>query len=268
MSTDSSLSFLAKLKNKALYQVEKWVNDPEANTFASSRASSEPVKEQVKEALEDLPAEEEQEPTSDSAVIRVLQKMMYYTKRILAVAFFPFLAALLASTVANEMIIYPAPIRLIFFLFTLVLCLLSRVVLVLLGAFFLCKWGFHYYVNNMSDGPKRLIAPTLFAFLPLTPRESENPLLNALLRPFQYGERWSAKDGEELQTRMDMYQQTLKEAFPYVEQIQTTEPFQSQLGKIETRFRELHRAMAPPPSQPEPEPEPKPQEAPKAPTAV
>ena len=246
MSTDSSLSLLDKLKNRGRYYVEKLVNDPDANTFVREQNKENPAPpappSPIKEAMEDAPVEE---PESSSPVVRVLQKMLYYTKLAIKIAFFPFLSALLASLIANEMIIYPSPIRLIFFIFTLSVCLLIKPVIVLLSVFYLCKWGFHYYVNKMSDGPKRFIMPTLFAFLPLTTKEYSNSLINILARPFQYGEKWSVTDGKELEQRMELYQQALKEAFPYVESIQTTEPFQSQLQKIETGFRELHQAFNP-----------------------
>lgn len=246
MSTDSSLSLLDKLKNKGRYYVEKLVNDPDANTFARERNKGSPapvpVTVPIKEAMEDAPVEE---PESSSPVIRVLQKMLYYTKLVIKIAFFPFLSALLASLIANEMIIYPSPIRLIFFIFTLSVCLLAKPIIVLLSVFYLCKWGFHYYINKMSDGPKRIIMPTLFAFLPLTTKEYSNSLVNILARPFQYGEKWSVADGKELEQRMELYQQALKESFPYVESIQATEPFQSQLQKIETSFHELHQAFNP-----------------------
>jgi hypothetical protein len=249
MSADSSLSFFSKLKNKALYQVEKWVNDPDANQFMRENTvlHKGDDKISVKEAMEDIPSEAEAEKvaTSNSPVIRVFQKMFYYTKRIISIAFFPFLAILFASLIANEMIIYPAPIRLVFFIFTVIICILSRVILTFIGIFYLCKWGFHYYINEMSDGPKRLIMPSLFALLPLTTKEYSNTFMNIIARPFQYGERWSVKDGEELQQRMNMYQTALDESFPYLQRIKTTEPFQTQHVKIETNFSELHKAFAP-----------------------
>ena len=192
--------------------------------------------------MEDTPTEE---PESSSPVVRVLQKTLHYTKQALRYAFYPFLVALLASLVANEMIIYPAPVRLIFFIFTFFLCFFIPPVLILISVFYLCKWGFNYYVNVMSDGPKRLIMPTLFAFLPLTTKKYENSLINVLARPFQYGEEWSVTDGKELEQRMELYQNALNDAFPYLESIKNTEPFDSQLKKIETRFHDLHRIFNP-----------------------
>lgn len=254
-----SISLLDKLKNKALYKVETLINDPEANRFAAEKAEREKEEKDkaekekqekaknistsppVKEALE-----QPEEPESSSAVVRIAKKTFGYIKRILEVAFFPFLSILFASFIANEMIIYPAPVRLCFFVFTLIICLLSRTVIVILSLFYLCKWGFHYYVNEMSDGPKRLIMPTLFAILPLTTNEYPNRFKNFFAKPFQYGERWSRRDARELDTRMEMYQTSLKEAFPFVEAIKTQEPYQEQLQKISKKFSELHQAMAPP----------------------
>jgi hypothetical protein len=213
---------------------------PTLSVFSSFPALLRP---QVKEAMEDTP-----EAESDSPVIRVIQKMIRYIKRFLEIAFFPFLSFLMASFIANEMIIYPAPIRLAFFLFTFLLCLSSTFIVVLLCLFYLCKWGYHYYVNEMSGGPKRIIMPTLFAFLPLTTKTYSNRLINWLATPFQYGEKWSKKDGEELKQRMELYETALKESFPYVEALKNQDPFEEQLQKIAKVFEELHQ---PPPTPPE-----------------
>ena len=261
-----SISLLDKLKNKALYKVETLINDPEANRFAAEKAEKEKEErdraekekqEKAKNATASPPPvkealEQPEEPESSSAVVRIAKKTFGYIKQILEVAFFPFLSILFASFIANEMIIYPAPIRLCFFVFTLVLCFFSKTIIAILSLFYLCKWGFHYYVNEMSDGPKRLIMPTLFAILPLTTNEYPNRFKNFFAKPFQYGERWSRRDARELDTRMEMYQESLKEAFPFVEAIKTQEPYQEQLQKISKKFSELHQAMAPPAAPPAP----------------
>lgn len=205
----------------------------------------------VKEPMEDTP--EQEEPESDSPVIRVFQKMIRYTKQFISIAFIPLLSLLMASFIANEMIVYPAPIRLVFFLFTLFICITTRFIAILLGLFYLCKWGYDYYVNEMSDlpGPKRLIMPTPFALLPLTTKTYTNRFFNWLASPFQYGETWSKSDAEELKRRMELYQESLKEAFPYVEAIKNQDPFSQQLEKIAKGFAELHKApLAPPPAAP------------------
>jgi hypothetical protein len=255
MSSDASLSFLSKLKNKAVYQVEKLVNDPAANRFMEEKQKEQ--EKQREQEKKEKPSEKEKKGVTEpletdtpddtsSPVVRALKKAVEYVKRGVEIAFFPFLALLFASFVANEMIIYPAPIRLAFFLFTAIVCFLSRTILVVVGMFYLCKWGYSYYVNEMSDGPKRLIMPTLFAFLPLTTREYPNRFKNFFARPFQYGERWSKRDARELDTRMELYQASLKDSFPFIEAIKTQEPYQGRLQKIQKNFSELHKEMAPP----------------------
>lgn len=202
------------------------------------------VTPKIQEPMEEQAPEE---PESDSPVIRIFQKIIRWIKYIVQIAFFPVIAALLASFVANEMIIYPAPIRLGFFLFTFLLCYTMRHILILLGIFYICKWGFHYYVNEMSDGPKRLIMPTTFAFLPLTTRQYQSRFMNTIMSPFQYGEGFSKKDGEELQQRMEGYKEALDEAFPYLQAIKTQEPFETRHRKIEAQIAALHLPPPPPP---------------------
>lgn len=191
----------------------------------------------VKEALEGGPT-----PESDSAVVRVIQQIFYYIQYIIEVSFFPFLSLIMASLIANEMIVYPAPIRFAFFLFTFLMCLSADFIVIMISLFYLLKYGFHYYVNEMSGGPKRIIMPTLFAMLPLTTKTYENRFINWLATPFQYGETWSEHDADELKERMELYDTALKESFPYVEALKSQDPFEGQLEKIVKAFEELHKA--------------------------
>jgi hypothetical protein len=184
------------------------------------------------------------------SIKNVTKKLVRTLKRIVRVVLFPSIALVIASLIANEMIIYPAPIRLVFFLFTFIICATLPFVLFSISFFFLCKWGYDYYVNEMSDGPKRIIMPTLFAVLPLTTKTYNNRFINWLAKPFQYGETWSKADGEELNKRMELYDTALKEAFPYVEAIKTQDPFEQQLQKIVKAFSELHQPPLPPVSAP------------------
>lgn len=153
------------------------------------------------------------------------------------------LVLLLSSLVANEMIVYPPPIRLGFFLFTLILCLLASPVIFILSIYFLCKKGYDYYINELmwEEGmPKQIIMTSLFAFLPLTTNESEGRLKNFFMKPFQYGGQFSQQDGEELAKRMEMYEEDLRESFPYLEKIKNKEPFDARLEKSTTQLKTLH----------------------------
>lgn len=184
-------------------------------------------------------------PTTGIQPKKIVKNIWRNIKRIVQVAFIPFIGLVMASLISNEMIVYPPAIRLIFFIFTFILCIVSNMVLFVLVIFYLCKWGYHYYVNEMSDGPKRNIMPTLFAFLPLTTSEYTNRFKNFIVRPFQYGERWSKKDGEELKKRMELYETSLKESFPFIEVIKSREPYDERLKKIQFNFEKLHKYIAP-----------------------
>jgi len=267
-------SFLTKLKNKVAYQIHSAVDDPEAKEFAEKQdKEKQEKKEKEKQEKHEKEKQEKQEsqdtqketfqappPESDSAVVRIVQKMFYYTKEAIRSAFYPVLTLLMASLIANEMIVYPAPIRLGFFLFTLFVCMVIKPVIFLLGFYFLCKKGYDYYINELmwQEGmPKEIIMTSLFAFLPLTTNESEGRIKNFFMKPFQYGGQFSQKDGEELAKRMEMYDEDLRQAFPYLEKIKNKEPFQARLEKITTQMKTLHDFVELPDSDDEEEPEPK-----------
>ena len=254
-------SFLTKLKNKVAYQIHSVVDDPEAKEYAEKQKQEKEKQEREKQEKQEKEKEKQDkqgtqespdtqketfqapEPESDSAVVRIVQKMLYYTKEAIRSAFYPVLTLLMASLIANEMIVYPAPIRLGFFLFTLFVCMVIKPVIYLLGFYFLCKKGYDYYINELmwQEGmPKEIIMTTLFAFLPLTTNESEGRIKNFFMKPFQYGGQFSQKDGEELTKRMEMYDEDLRGAFPYLEKIKNKEPFQARLEKITTQMKTLH----------------------------
>jgi flagellar biosynthesis GTPase FlhF len=273
-------SFLTKLKNKVAYQIHSVVDDPEAKEYAEKKKQEkekekekqEKEKEKEKQEKEKKQEREKQEPSqetqkepfqegtppSDSVVVRIFEMMIWYTKEAIRAAFYPVLTLLMASLISNEMIVYPSPIRLGFFLFTLFVCMMIKPVIFLLGFYFLCKKGYDYYINELmwQEGmPKEIIMTTLFAFLPLTTNESEGRIKNFFMKPFQYGGQFSQKDGEELAKRMEMYEEDLREAFPYLEKIKNKEPFAPRLEKITTQLKTLHDFVVLPDSDDESEEE-------------
>jgi hypothetical protein len=159
----------------------------------------------------------------------------------------PVTCLLLASLVANESIIYPPQVRLAFFIVTLVACLLSSGVMTVLILFYIGKRIYDYYINEMSENPKRLIMPTLFALLPLMPNDHPNRVINGLTKTMKYGDKYKPGRGHdaEIQKRMEMYQEQLDESFPYLQVIKTKDPFKGRLDKIQTNFEKLHKAVAP-----------------------
>lgn len=189
---------------------------------------------------------------------KILKQTWRNIKRYHGIVIYYSLVFLFSSLISNEMIVYPAPIRLGFFLFTLFVCMVIKPVIFLLGFYFLCKKGYDYYINELmwQEGmPKEIIMTTLFAFLPLTTNESEGRIKNFFMKPFQYGGQFSQKDGEELAKRMEMYEEDLREAFPYLEKIKNKEPFAPRLEKITTQLKTLHDFVVLPDSDDESEEE-------------
>jgi hypothetical protein len=168
-------------------------------------------------------------------------------KRYLPMLIKPVICLLLASLVANESIVYPPQVRLAFFIVTLVACLLSSGVMTMMIVFYIGKRIYDYYINEMSENPKRLIMPTLFALLPLMPNDHPNRVINGLTKTMKYGDKYKPGRGHdaEIQKRMEMYQEQLDESFPYLQVIKTKDPFKGRLDKIQTNFERLHQAVAP-----------------------
>lgn len=243
---DDQLSFLTKIKNNFVYKINNAINDPDANQYAKEKLDKEKEKEeQNKKPQEPVITEkyEDPNPTDDGnpdeiSFSRIVKKIWNYIKLIFEKGFFPFIAIILAMYVANEMIVYPAPIRVVFFIFVFVLCFLFKHVTILLGFFYLCKSGYDYYINNMAGGEKRRIMPRIYALLPVTTYRSESPLTAFFLSPFQYPK--SKKDEEELVKVMEEYNNALTESFSYLDKVKTLPFFVEGLKKISTNFEGMH----------------------------
>ena len=213
--SDSLLgTMLTNLKNKATYQAFNAVTDPKANDFASKQTA--PL----------LPPSTPEPPPKDAtdgdpdtfSASRFFKKIGSHTSNIASTIFVPFVALILSMYVANEMIVYSVPIRLIFFIFTFMICFLFTPFLILLAGYYLCKWGYEYYLNQLSDGPKTKIMPTIFALLPLTTTIPVSSFSAFFMYPFTYPK--NRKDAEQLPIVMNDYMESLKKAFTYFKKVQ------------------------------------------------
>jgi hypothetical protein len=113
--------FLKRLQNKLTYYIYKTVNDDEANKYAEQKQKQTPteIKEDIVEAVT-LPTTTTTVDQID--ISRILENVYDKGSQLVSILFYPILSLYLASLVANELIVYPAPIRLIFFILVLVLC--------------------------------------------------------------------------------------------------------------------------------------------------
>lgn len=242
-------SLVSSLKNKVAYNLHQAVDDPEANSFASNQPVSESTAttEEVQEDSDYFDISSTDDPNTFNST-RLLKKIGNQTIRIIKKGFFPCIAIILSMYVANELIVYSAPIRLIFFMVTFLICYSFMPFLILLLGYYLCKAGYSYYLNHLSEGPKTKIMPTIFALLPLTTSIPASSLGAFFMYPFTYPK--NNKDAKQLPIIMNEYMESLKSAFIYYDKVKNL-PFVAEgFERLEANIEHLHDV--PEPKNPEP----------------
>ena len=230
-------SLLSNLKNKVKYNLHQAVNDPDANEFAANQPESPPPVTEKVENDDYFEISTTDDPNRFNGD-RLLRKIGNQTIRMIKNGFFPVIALILSMYVTNEMIVYSAPIRLIFFIVTFLICHLFTPFLIILAGYYLCKSGYGYYLNNLSDGPKTKIMPTIFALLPLTTDIPVSSLGAFFMYPFTYPK--NDKDAKKLPIIMNNYMESLKKSFAYFDKIKNL-PFVAEgIKRLEASIEHLH----------------------------
>ena len=166
-------------------------------------------------------------------------------KNILSYTLFPILSLFIACLIANESIMYPYQMRIGFFLFTFFLCITIKPIIFIIGLFYLGKWCYQYYNNELTDNPKIQLIPTQYAILPLVTSQPKSAFWSFLLTPFIYGAVKSTQDKNEINQIMKNYDENLQNSFPFIDQLKNKPPYQKRLEKITQNFKELHKSVAP-----------------------
>ena len=231
-------SIWSNLKNKITYNFYNFATDPNANNFAANRANNQNQNQtNVVNTVPDTTDDTNGDPTKFSA-LRLAKKVGNQTLDILKKVIFPFIAIMLAMIVANEAIVYSVPIRLIFFIFTLIICLFAKPFCVILGIFYLFKGGYSYYVNHMTDRPKKDIMPTIFALLPITTYKPMSSLGSFLLYPFTYPK--TDESSIQLPKIMKAYYGDLEESFKDINKVKNLPLFVNDIKQIQKDLSQLH----------------------------
>ena len=240
-------SLVNSLKNKVKYNLHQAVNDPEANEFAAEQPD-EPLfkKEEVVEEDKDYfdITSTDSDPNKFNPT-RFLKKIGNHVVRVVKTAFVPCIMLILSMYVANELIVYSAPIRFIFFVFTFLICYLFKPMFIILLVYYLCKAGYSYYINELTKGPKVKIMPTIFALLPLTTYKPTTALGSFFMYPFTYPK--TSQDEERLPVLMKEYLKSLKKSFSYFETVQSLPSFVEGMERLEENLSQRHE----PPKEPE-----------------
>ena len=143
---------------------------------------------------------------------------------------------MMASCVANDMIIYPAIIRGIFFAATLFVTSSNMFYAIMIGLYYGSKYGWDYYNERLSTDkikpPKSF--PTIFGVCPLTTTYYDSKIKRTLLWLFMYQKADNTKDrnaeNNELITLMKGYWDDLNKSFDYLDKIKE-EPHIAELYK-------------------------------------
>jgi hypothetical protein len=150
----------------------------------------------------------------------------------------PFLGFIVAMIIANEAIVYPAPIRTAFFVFFGFMGFYSTPITIGVFIFYFIKWLYEKYLHICTtDRTEEKIMPTIFAILPLFEYTGQG-----FFGKFFHYPR-SAKQFMELKRLMDLHQVRLKESFPYIEVVSKNDVFVEALRKAGEALIQTHFGM-------------------------
>ena len=229
---------------------DKILKVQEALSVTSEKKQPEEMKPQAKkEAYAGPPAEK----TTNDKIIDFLIKVKDYAitaiTTFLSIAFY----IVLASLVANDMIMYAPTIRAFFFAFTLFVTYAFPPYKFMLAFYYALRKGYDYYHDKLSSEkvkpPKSF--PMIFAMLPLTTTYPESSASRFFMWPFMYQksskpERMK-KENDRLETIMETYWNNLNTSFEYLNNIKSVEPFSRlyELNKEHLTVNAMHPILKP-----------------------
>jgi hypothetical protein len=249
---DDIPDFLKRLQNKITYYVYKTVNDDDANEYAKKKQQT--LKE-VKEVKEDYnsapPSIATLKQTTDNGIDidRILTELYDYFLLFCRYVLYPLLCIYLSSLVANDLIVYPAGVRIVFFVLILFLCASFVHVTIGMSLFYTARKLYEKYLNRDRDdkpNPPIKLMPKIFAMLPISTTTSESSFNNFFMYPFRYLKDQNAeKENVFLQELMKKYTDSLNESFPYYEKVKGDSIFVSRKKELDKEIKEMHVIVKP-----------------------
>ena len=253
---DDIPDFLKRLQNKITYYIYKTVNDDDANEYADKKKHNE-VKNEDKKVKEDydsnLPLSSisiSKQPTDNGIDIdRILTELYEYFLLFVKYVFYPLLCLYLSSLVANDLIVYPAGVRIVFFVLILFLCASFVHVTIGMSLFYTGRKLYEKYLNRERDDkpdPPIKLMPKIFAMLPISTTTYEGSFSNFFMYPFRYlkGEKADVEDTF-LQELMKKYTDSLNESFPYYEKVKGDPIFVSRKEELDKEINQMHTIVRP-----------------------
>ena len=233
MSVDTDDSFLTKLQNKVTYKLNEAVDDPNAKKFAEERKTNQAL------AAKEAPTPQDQSTdTPPSTGRRILTKIWNGFTSGIALLLYPVACLVLAMFVANDMIVYAAPVRILFFVFTFLTCYFLSYMFAALLFGYTIKGGYQWYTYHMVGDHTKDIMPTVFTITPTTTYQPTSPLGSFVLAPFWYPQ--SEKKATVLPDIMRHYWNQLQESFPGLGELKSLPLFATGLQKAQATLGHLH----------------------------
>ena len=235
------------------------VNDDDANRYVEEQKKhkeeqkTEPQQADVKEQYDDKATTETTDSTDKISVKRIITQFWEYLQYFGRILFFPLLSLYVASLVANDLIVYPVAIRVIFFIFVFTICITNALIASGFGIFYIGKKLYEMYLNRDRDdkpNPPIKLMPRIFAMLPVTTTQSDNIVGKIFLYPFSYlkEETLEANSNgvmpktqeEYLKDVMEQYKKTLNDSFPYYKKVSGETAFVEQKKEFDTLHDRMH----------------------------
>jgi len=233
-------SFFRRLINLISYKINNAISDPNADEYAAEIARKREERLRQEAARNNTTVNTTTSDPNQFIIKRFLYEVMNETTKIIKMIFFPFIALMLAMIVANDMFVYSIPIRIIFFIFTFLVCFFAPPLSIILGFIYLLKGGYSYYTNNMTGRTdKVIIMPTIYTLLPISMHKPQSSLFKFFYYPFTYPK--SDISAAEIPKTMEAYWKNLNESFKELDKIKNLPIFSEQLKKLETKLiKNLH----------------------------
>lgn len=230
MSVDPEDSAATKIKNIANYKLHSALDNPDAKKFAEDQKAKQAEKAQAAAAT---PTPQDQSTDPPSGPRRILAKIWNGFTTGISLLWYPFACLLLAMFVANDMIVYAAPVRALFFVFTFLVCYFFSYMFAALLFGYAIKAGY----QHVSEKPTYTM-PTVFSVLPAMTSQPTSLLGSFFLAPFWYPQ--SEKKATLLPEIMRRYWNQLQESFQGFNEIKTLPIVTTGLEKAKSTLDHLH----------------------------
>ena len=253
---DNIPDFLKRLQNKITYYIYNNVNDDAANKYAEQKKKQVEVKEvkEVKEAYDSnvsISSTIVSKQSTDNGIDidRILTELYDNFLLFIKYVLYPLLCIYLSSLVANDLIVYPVGVRIVFFILILYLCVSFIHIIVGISLFYTVRKLYEKYLNRereeMPNPPIKLM-PKIFAMLPISTTTSDSSFYNFFMYPFRYlkGEK-AEVNNIFLQELMKKYTDSLNESFPYYETVKGDSIFASRKEEFDKNIAEMHTIVKP-----------------------